>query len=225
MKYEKITNCLLSCILITACGKSDEEKLNDLIAEAIKANLYIPESYDPVSLKCDTLGKSIITNTNIKKVTRFVEVMEEADDLQCDYEFNNELEELLTGQNIGSYNKYSQKAQSAETKKTEMIEEARSILSDLYKQYYAPTEFNGFVAYHKFRAKNNLGQVNFGEYIFILNKDKSEILLSLDVRDERVIEFIQFMAALHELGDGININDMTDLELFSFADNLRLEFE
>ena len=61
---------LLSLVMmLSSCGKSDEGKLNDMIAEATKSSLYIPESYDPVSTQCDTLGRDIInsmiwTNTN-----------------------------------------------------------------------------------------------------------------------------------------------------------------
>ena len=61
--------------VLSSCGKSDEEKLNDLIEEATKASLYIPESYDPVSTQCDTLGIDIINPTNIKKSVKIISLV------------------------------------------------------------------------------------------------------------------------------------------------------
>ena len=215
----------LCCLFFASCGKSDEEKLNDLIAEATKSSLYIPESYDPVSLECDTLGRNIITEANIKKAVKFVEVMKEAKNQQHDFEYNNEQKEFWRGQYGGFYNDYSRKAQSAENKKIQKIGEARAIISDLYKQYYAPREFVGFLADHKFRAKNNAGQVCFGEYVFILNKEKTEVLAAIDAQDEKTLYFFQLTGALQELGEGIDTDNLSEQKLFEISENIKSKFE
>ena len=61
--------------ILTSCGKSNEERINDLIAEATKASLYIPESYDPVSTQCDTLYRDIINPANIDKSAKIMSLI------------------------------------------------------------------------------------------------------------------------------------------------------
>lgn len=52
---KKVLYILIIILVLASCGKSEEEKMNDMITEATKASLFIPESYDPVSTPCDSL--------------------------------------------------------------------------------------------------------------------------------------------------------------------------
>jgi len=213
---------LLGCVLLIACGKSDEEKLKDMIAEATKSALYIPDSYDPVSTECDSLMTSVITSANIKKAEKFVELMNEAKSLQRDIDMNIERRDYWRGKYGEFYSDYSKKAQRGIDKQKNKLEEARAIVADIYSQYTAEPEFIGYIVDHKFRAKNNAGQVLFGENLYILNKEKNAIVAVFSADEENMLYFLQLATALKELGPECNIEEV---DLFEISDNIKSKFE
>ena len=79
--------------------------------------------------------------------------------------------------------------------------------------------------HHKFRAKNNAGQVCFGEYVFILNKEKTEVLAAIDAQDEKTLYFFQLTGALQELGEGIDTDNLSEQKLFEISENIKSKFE
>lgn len=213
---------LVGCLLLTACGKSEEEKLKDLVAEATKSSLYIPESYDPVSTECDSLMTSVITAKNIKNAAKFVELMTEAKGLQRDIEYNTEQTEYWKGKYGDFYRDYSKKAQRGIDKQQKKLDEARAIVADIYQQYTAEPEFIGFIVDHKYRAKNNAGQVCFGEVIYILNKEKDAIVAAYSVDDEDMLYFLQLSSALKELGSEC---EFEEVDLYEISDNIKSKYE
>ena len=48
-------------------------------------------------------------------------------------------------------------------------------------------EFIGYKATHRYRAKNNAGQVLIGDQFYIFNKDLTEILASYDMDSDEYI--------------------------------------
>lgn len=192
--------------MLSAC-KSQEDKLNELIADATKSTLYIPESYDPVSTDCDSLFANYISETNINKSASFGKIMKEAKSLQRKVEFCKDL----------SWN-----TQHYESKLNKRLNEAQKIIEDIYNQLQESGEFIGFLADHKFRAKNNDGQVNFGEYIFILDKDKAHILSTFNGRNENVLYFFQLVSELEKQEED---NNISEIDLFEIADNIESKIE
>lgn len=208
--------------ILTSCGKSDEEKLHDLIGEATKASLYIPESYDPVSIQCDTLGRNIITPANIKKSAKIISLVREAQSTQRQIERDLEQRDYWQGKYGDFYNDYSKKVRSGEEKRDELKTQAMELFAELLKDYNAERGFYGFIVEHKFRAKNNMGNVLFGDVIYILNKEKTEILAAYDTSDDDFVGFVQMTGAMQEIGMNYNLEE---INLEDICDNIKSAFE
>ena len=208
--------------ILTSCGKSDEEKLHDLIGEATKASLYIPESYDPVSIQCDTLGRNIITPANIKKSAKIISLVREAQSTQRQIERDLEQRDYWQGKYGDFYNDYSKKVRSGEEKRDELKTQAMELFAEILKDYNAERGFYGFIVEHKFRAKNNMGNVLFGDVIYILNKEKTEILAAYDTSDDDFVGFVQMTGAMQEIGMNYNLEE---INLEDICDNIKSAFE
>lgn len=200
-------------LLLTACGKSDEEKLNVLIAETTKASLYIPESYDPVSTQCDSMSRAVINRANIQKSAKIISLVREAESLQREIDMNAEQRDHWRGKYEDIYNDYSKEVSKGEEEKAALMTKAEKLFSELSKDYYAHHEFCGYIVEHKFRAKNNMGNIMFGDVIYILNKEKTEVIDAYDTSNDDFYRFIQMIDAVIEVGnnyskDSLNLVDI-----------------
>ncbi len=195
--------------------KTEEDKLNDMVANTTMASLYIPESYDPISTKCDTLARNILTEANIKKSAKIISLMREAESLQSRIDSDIESREYWRGKYGDFYNDYSKKVQRNEEKRNELKTKANKLFSELIEDYNSKCEFRGFVVEHKFRAKNNFGNIVFGDVIYILNKDKTEIIAAYDTSDDDFIGFVQMARAI---GSG-------DYNLDDICNNIKYRYE
>lgn len=214
---------LLSLVMmLSSCGKSDEGKLNDMIAEATKSSLYIPESYDPVSTQCDTLGRDIINSMNIKKSAKIISLVREAQDVQSQIESDMEQRDYWRGKYGGFYSDYSKKVRRGEEKRDQLKSQANDLFAELLEDYNKNCGFYGYIVEHKFRAKNNRGNVMFGDVIYILNKDKTEIVAAYDTADDDFLGFIQMVGAMQEIGENYNVEEI-DLE--EICDDIKSRFE
>lgn len=208
--------------ILTSCGKSDEERINDLVGEATKATLYIPESYDPVSTQCDTLGRNIINPANIKKSAKIISLVREAQSTQRQIDYDLEQRDYWQGKYGNFYNDYSKKAQSGEEKRDKLKSQAMKLFAELLKDYNTRKGFYGYIVEHKFRAKNNMGNVMFGDVIYILNKDKTEIVAAYDTSDDDFVGFLQMVGAMQEIGENDNLEE---INLEDICDNIKSVFE
>lgn len=213
---------LLSIVaMLSSCGKSDEEKLNDMIAEATKSSLYIPESYDPVSTRCDTLGRDIINPTNIKKTAKIISLVRKAQEVQI--QMGSDADSVVVGErNMGSYSDYSRKVQRGEEKRDQLKAQANELFAELLEDYNRNRGFYGYIVEHKFRAKNNMGNVVFGDVIYVLNKDKTEIVAAYDTADDDFLGFIQMVGAMQEIGENYNLEE---INLEEICDDIKSRFE
>lgn len=218
----KLLLIITTLLLLTSCGKSDEERLNDMVAETIKSNLYIPDSYDPVSLQVDSMSRNVITDANIRKAAKFVELMNEAKSIQRDIDMNEEQRDYWRGKYGEFYSDYSKKVQRGIEKRDKKISEAKSLFTDIYSQYTSPREFCGYIADHKYRAKNNMGNVMFGEAVILLDKNKENITAIYDAEKEEFLYFLQLTGAMQELGDDVNPDTV---DLMEVSDNIKSKYE
>ena len=194
--------------ILTSCGKSNEERINDLIAEATKASLYIPESYDPVSTQCDTLYRDIINPANIDKSAKIMSLIRDVQRTQREIERDIEICEFTQGKYDYRYNEYSKKVRKGEEKRDELKAQANKLFAELQKDFYKDRGFYGFIVEHRFRAKNNMGTVMFGDMIYIINKDITEVVAAYDTSDNDFVEFMQMVEAIQEIGENYNLDEI-----------------
>lgn len=204
--------------ILSSCGNSgtekstginDEEMLNELIAEATKSTLFIPESYDPVSTQCDTLGTSIVTPANIKKSAKIISLTKEAENLQYRIALDAEMRD---------YWHDTKEVKRYEEKRDELKAKAKALFAELIDEYWNNRGFYGFYVSHRFRAKNNMGTVMFGEVVYIINKDKTKIVASYNQSDNDFFRFYQMLTAIYEIGKNYNIDE---INLEEICDNIK----
>lgn len=219
---KKLVLLLSIVFVLSSCGKSDEEKLNNMVAEATKSALYIPESYDPVSIKCDSLGINIINPANIKKSAKIISLVKEAQGVQRQIECDAEQRDYWRGKYGEFYRDYSKKVQKGKQKKDELQAQANKLFAELIEDYNTDRGFCGYIVEHTFRAKNNMGNVMFGDWIYILDKDKSKIVAAYDASDDDFLGFNQMIEAMHEVGENYNLEE---INLEEICDNIKSRFE
>ena len=197
MKNQRLLLLAIATILFVSCG-NEEKRINKLIADASKSMLYYPESYDPVSLKIDSLFTDIITDKNIKKANRLVSITNQVESLQREIEYSEEEVEYWKGKYYANdmLKKYSREVESNTQKKDDLVEEGRQIYSELKEVVNAERSFRGFVVEHRFRAKNNNGNVLMSDMLYILNKEKTEVICGYDETD---VEFQNFLQVINEI--------------------------
>lgn len=208
-------------LILIGCGKSNEEKLNELIAEKTKSTLFIPESYDPVSLECDSISRNIISDVNIKKSAKIIEKMKEAKRYQREMDSNAEERDYWQGKYGEFYSDYSRKFAQAKEKRDKVISEADILFQELLNDYSAEPEFCGYIVNLRFRAKNNAGNVLFGEYVFILDKEMSNILAVYDATTDDFLGFFQMVGRMQE----ITQDEQEEYDLGEICDNIKTAFE
>jgi|GEM_PF-4519444 len=197
MKTNRLFIVVVATLLFISCG-SEEKRVNKLIADASKSMLYYPDSYDPVNLKIDSLFTDIITEKNIKKANRLVAINSQLELLQGEIEYSEE--QVKYWRDLGfayeMVRQYSREVESKTQKKDELIEEGLQLYSELKDAINGERSFRGFVVEHRFRAKSNSGNVSMSDMLFILNKEKTEVLKGYDESD---IEFQNFLQVINEI--------------------------
>lgn len=202
---KKVFLLLCVALMLVACGKSEEERVKELVAEASRNTMLLPESYDPVSLHCDSMSIDIINDKNIRKAVRITELRGKADNLQREIESDMEQRDFWKGKDHGFYTEYSKKVDDKVAERMKYESEMLAALSELQKEYWSKwgnknKEVCGYIVEHRFRAKNNAGVVGFCDMIFLLNKDKTEVVGAYNVADPSFQKFMGVIDSIVELG-------------------------
>ncbi len=192
---KKLYLLLITAILIlpVSCIKSQMDKTNELIETHIQKMLVIPESYDPVETILDSayapydspellaltykVSQMGIELQNLKdkaKIAKsFMSIWEE--DPYSSSFAQNEYQESKA-----EYEQIVEQQKEVEKRLTKAGEEMKELLQK-------EPEFIGYKATHRYRAKNNAGQVLIGDQFYIFNKDLTEILASYDMDSDEYI--------------------------------------
>jgi hypothetical protein len=169
------------------------DKTNELIETHIQKMLVIPESYDPVETILDSayapydspellaltykVSQMGIELQNLKdkaKIAKsFMSIWEE--DPYSSSFAQNEYQESKA-----EYEQIVEQQKEVEKRLTKAGEEMKELLQK-------EPEFIGYKATHRYRAKNNAGQVLIGDQFYIFNKDLTEILASYDMDSDEYI--------------------------------------
>lgn len=188
MKKLGIIFLILSMVLVS-CSKSNEEKAQSLADEAIKKTLYIPDSYEAVSLELDSAFAPFDSNEFVQLVLQMCqagknmqEAKEELEDAESEMAIWNG--NYMTEYDKIQYNKAKakyEKAQETIQKETEKVQQQREEFLKLKNQ---KPEFLGFKALVTYRAKNNAGNVLMGQDFITFNKDLTKVNSLTNTEDE-----------------------------------------
>ena len=67
-----------------------------------------------------------------------------------------------------------------------------------------------------------MGDVMFGDVIYIVNKDKTKIVAAYDSSDDDFVGFVQMTGAMREIGENYNLEE---INLDEICDNIKSAFE
>ncbi|MBQ9253734.1 MAG: hypothetical protein IJ180_03045 [Bacteroidales bacterium] len=189
---KKIVLLFAVVVIMTACGKSPEEKANALIKENMKKVLYHPESYDPAETIIDSafapqddpviydaimeayeLAQEIESiNSKIKSAKTTMSIYSSPYDTYSKHSYNEAKKD---------YDKYSELRAKLEKKGEQIKKNNDELGRQLEKQ---GKKFIGFKAVHTYRAKNNRGDITFGKAYYLFDKDIKKIIKTYDMESD-----------------------------------------
>ncbi len=190
--YFLIGACVTSC-------KSNEEKALALIDHYMLKSLYDYDSYQPVETKIDSAFYSPYTNKELlasaqKVDAAYDETMKNMKEASHAMEIAAIWADSYSSYSRSKYRKASNEAKeyksNAEAALKTMLQEMKFINVESKK---ISTDFYGWNVTHTFRCKTKGGYADIGNYVFIIDENFENILTSLDMNDEDLTRYVEWI--------------------------------
>jgi hypothetical protein len=198
---KKISYIVLVATLMAACTQTPQQKAEALVEETVKKVLFKPDTYDPIETKLDSIVSPYNDPDFYKEVTSFSELLTEVP--RCE----NRIES--TKKDLNFYDKsfkdsfFKNEYQEAKEKYEKAVNKYENLKEKIQKKYEGIAKklkgehaFSGYVIAHSFRANNNDGQTQIGNYIFFVDKNIENILYTLN--DYEANEFAETIGQIRE---------------------------
>ena len=190
MKTKSLIITLVALIGLCSCGKSKEEKAQEMAANYLKGVLYHFDSYEPLQTKVDSSFVALSTDREAIELTLDMLKL-----FQSAQEYADKIESAESSMEIWSPSGYSSAYSKGEYRRAKEERDNNQRLLDKTKdriqnqfskiksrQSYLEAEallkigdFNGWKVYHKFKSLNGAGTLDlFGEYVFFCDEDFNE---------------------------------------------------
>lgn len=190
MKTKFLIITLVALIGLCSCGKSKEEKAQEMAANYLKGVLYHFDSYEPLQTKVDSSFVALSTDKEAIELT--LDMLKLFNSAQ---EYADKVERAESSMEIWSPSGYSSAYSKGEYRRAKEERDNNQQLLDKIKdriqnqfskiknrQSYLEAEallkigdFNGWKVYHKFKSLNGAGTLDlFGEYVFFCDEDFNE---------------------------------------------------
>ena len=82
---------ILISLFCFSCSKTKDEKIQEIVNNSIKNNLFFPESYDPIEVKIDSVFDNMLSPENIEMAHRIIRIDNEIKALNDDIEYEREI--------------------------------------------------------------------------------------------------------------------------------------
>ena len=198
---------ILCAVLFTCCTKTPEQKAEALIKDSVVKHLYVPDSYQPVETQLDSAFAPLQTPEFIKAVLDLYDMAKD-----CDYK-KNKIKDAKFEMSLWDEPDRSEYAKEqykeAKEKHDELQASYDKLMSRMEKKgkwiknkMYEEPNFIGYIAYHRFRAKNNAGNTLFGGAYYLINPDLTSI-----VAEWKEDEINLFSSLIDEIKDNLENAD------------------
>lgn len=184
--------CLSSC-------KSNEDRAKSLASEKIKAQLYIPESFELASFKLDSAFYPYDSKDFVNLAVKMLNAGEKMDKAESDMQEAERNMALYDVPYQSAYMKieYSQ-AKAKYEEAQSIMEQQKSLAIDLRQELdellSKKSEFIGFKSNITYRAHNNAGNVVMGHARVVYDKDITEVEQIYDMDSSE--EFVAYLVLL-----------------------------
>ena len=190
MNFKLLTVIAASLLILSACGPTQEEKAQSMVANYLKGVLYHFDSYEPLQTKVDSLFVSLETDEEAIKLTLDMLKL-----FQSAQEYADKIEMAESSMEIWSPSGYSsafskgeyRRAKEERDSNQELLDKTKDRINKQFskiksRQSYLEAEatlkmgdFDGWKVYHKFKSLNGAGTVDLlGEYVFFCDEDFNE---------------------------------------------------
>lgn len=207
--------------LLVSCT-SNEEKADKLIKQYMFENLYDYQSYEPTKTQVDTLYSDVFLDKDVIAIAyraydclnKVAEHMEKAEDIKEEVE---RMEQLLGRNSFAKTridmlkNKYEENISKANKMKKEAFYNLLYILDANYKAKQIKEEMLGWKVTHKFRCNTRGGYLSLGEYVFLVDRDFTEIFDTIIYDEEYLTAKEMINVALQSDRDAI-LTEIQNLE-------------
>ncbi len=220
MKTKTLIITLVSLIGLCSCGKSKEEKAQEMAANYLKGVLYHFDSYEPLQTKVDSSFVALSTDKEAIELT--LDMLRLVNSAQ---EYAHKVEGAESSMEIWCPSGYSsayskgeyRRAKEERDNNQQLLDKTKDRIQNQFskiksRQSYLEAEalqkigdFNGWKVYHKFKSLNGAGTLDlFGEYVFFCDKDfnvESAYTEEDFYAINKIMEAISESTELHEFGE------------------------
>lgn len=193
---------ILISLLCLSCSKTKEEKIQEIVNNSIKNDLFFPDSYDPIEVYIDSVFDNMLSPENIEIAHRIIRIDNEIKALNDDIEFKKV---VLDHYYDSSFYKHEiaqskRKIQEFENKRTEKENQLMQLFNSLQEQYWQRREFTGYCAIQKFRAKNNDNQICIGQYAVYIDTEATKSIACYDLSNEQLVAYNNIIELIQKIG-------------------------
>ena len=198
---KKVIYLALVAIVLVSCEKTPQQKAEALVEETVKKVLFKPDTYDPIETKLDSIVSPYNDPDFYKEVTNFSELLTEVS--WCENGIKSAKKDMSFYDDSFSSSYFKSQYQEAKEKYEKAVNKYENLKEKIQKKYEGIAKklkgehaFSGYVIAHSFRANNNAGQTQIGNYIFFVDKNIENILYTLN--DYEANEFAETIGQIRE---------------------------
>lgn len=199
-------NLLLLTVLLGSCKKSPVDKVNALITDYMLKSLYIADSYEPLDTKKDSAFTPYDTPEFYSEAIKLQKLGEEFEEYKSQAQFYKSMMALHSGYYISAYDRNEIKENKAKyneyiQKQEKTKQRIQKSVDRIQKMRKVVPEFAGYAVFHRYRAKNNMGQIVIEDMFFLIDQNCTQILYGIDVDSEEYKAAQQLIEEIEEKED------------------------
>lgn len=192
---------ILISLLCLSCSKTKEEKIQEIVNNSIKNNLFFPESYDPIEVKIDSVFNNMLSPENVEMAYEIIKIDNEVKSLYDEIVYTKELRDAFSSSPHSSFYKSdTKKIQNLENSRFEKENRAMQLFNSLQEQYWQRKEFTGYCAIQKYRAKTNDNQICIEQYAVYIDTEATKSLASYNLMNEQFVAYNHIIELIQKIG-------------------------
>ena len=192
---------ILISLLCLSCSKTKEEKIQEIVNNSIKIDLFFPDSYDPIEVYIDSVFDNMLSPENVEMAYEIIKIDNEVKSLYDEIVYTKELRDAFSSSPHSSFYKSdTKKIQNLENSRFEKENQAMQLFNSLQEQYWQRKEFTGYCAIQKFRAKNNDNQIGIVQYAVYIDTEATKSIAYYDLSSKQLVAYNNIIELIQKIG-------------------------
>ena len=192
---------ILISLLCLSCSKTKEEKIQEIVNNSIKNDLFFPDSYDPIEVYIDSVFDNMLSPENVEMAYEIIKIDNEVKSLYDEIVYTKELRDAFSSSPHSSiYKSDTKKIQNLENSRFEKENQLMQLFNSLQEQYWQRREFTGYCAIQKFRAKNNDNQICIGQYAVYIDTEATKSITYYDLSSKQLVAYNNIIELIQKIG-------------------------